>query len=194
MKIEGCDKMTMVRISTKYPISAEDAVLLPPTKNTWWLRNTTTNTFVREFPRLACTEAFNVEVDLPDGEYTCGTGDWNVVNDAGKHVSQKIYFYIQGGALHYCKRTELPSVNGGVQPASSGTATTIDSFNPFGNTPAIPAVEYTKIEDSLYCADSGKFVTPDYNCITAYCPRDSTGLEECATCVHSRVIFYSNQA
>ena len=190
--------MASVRISTKYPISAEDVVLLQPNKTTWWMRNTTTGTFVKEFPRIPCTEAFDLMIELPEGnEFTIGCGDYNVVNDAGKHISQKIYGYVKDGQFRYCKRNELPSVTGSAQ-ATLGGFTSDGGYNPFGtNTPVAntaPKLDVTEVEGQLYCVDSGKFVLPEYNCVTSYCPKDSTGLEDCSTCVHGRTIFYSNQA
>lgn len=179
--------MTQVHISTKYAIDPNDVDLLPQNKRTWWLRDTINNTFVNAFPKLPCTEAFNISIDLPDSEYTAGTGDYNTVNADGKHISQRITFYVQNGQLHYCKKNELPSVTGGASPLSS--------YNPFGaSTEAVetPKEKHNLIEGNLFCANDNKFVTGDYNCVVGYVNDESIGMEECSTCIHSRKLFYSD--
>lgn len=180
--------MTQVHISTKYAIDPNDVELLPQNKRTWWMRDTINNTFVNAFPKLPCTEAFNITIDIPDSEYTIGTGDYNTVNDAGKHVSQRVVFYVRDGQIHYCKKNELPSVNGGAAPSNA-------SYNPFGSvtTPVndAPKENYIPIVGNIYCSKGDKFVTGDYNCIVDYMSDETIGIEECSTCAHSRKLFYS---
>lgn len=178
--------MTSVHISTKYAIDPNDVELLPQNKRTWWMRDTLNNTFVNAFPKLPCTEAFDINIDIPDSEYTIGTGDYNVLS-AGKHVSQRIVFYVQNGQIHYCKRNELPSLNGGAAPSTS-------AYNPFGGATAqdnAPKENYIPLEGNIYCTKGDKYVTGDYNCIVDYMADGSIGIEECASCVHSRKLFYS---
>ena len=186
--------MTNVHVSTKYCIAQEDLELLADNKRKWWLRGEKTG-FVKGFPVIACTSPVDIEIDLPDDEYTLGTGDYNTVNDAGKHLSQRTYFYIAEGTLRYCKRSEFPSQSGASQTTLSGySAPASGGYNPFGGAPAQNAPTFTKIEDSVYCLERKEFTVSDYNCITCYFASDDTGLEQCSTCAHHRDLFYSNKA
>ena len=193
--------MPNVRISTKYPIAAGDVELLPENKRTWWLRDSLKGEFIKTFPRMPCTDPIDMTLDLPESEYVLGCGDWNVINDAGRHVSQKVYFYVSNNAIHYCKRNELPSVTG-------ATASTLDSYNPFGGTsgtsaPATPVETANppkesamkKVNGYFYCTKDEKFVTGEYNCVVNFTPIDGLGgIEECTMCKYAKELFYSDDS
>lgn len=203
--------MAKVKVSTKFPITGADADLLDENKRNWWMKCNTTNTFVDVFPKTPCTSPIDVELDLPDGEYTMGCGSWSVVNEAGRHVSQKVNFYISGGKIHYCKWNEFPSVthqNGMPKADSAEPSQKPKAYSPWGATASaeapsepsagqssaqavIPQMERIDASESVYCIKNKKFTIGDYNCVTDFEARDSSGVDSCINCTQRRLLCYA---
>lgn len=192
--------MAKVRISTKYPLS-DEALGLCNKGKTWWMRNRSVGEFVK-IPYTPANQPFDFELDLADGEYQCSCGDYNAIDSNGRHCTQNVYFYVQDGKLHYVKnKNEFPSVSGA--SGASGQAT----FNPFASTqPAngganvqttatAPAVNYSPIEDVLYCKKNGKVVTPDYTCVLDFTSDNLavSGLDCCACCLHRQTLYIKKE-
>lgn len=190
--------MAKVRISTKYALSEEAMGLIQKGK-TWWLRNRTSNSF-EKFPYTDANKTFDVELELNDGEYQCGCGDYNAIDSNGRHCTQNIYFYVQDGKLHYVKnKNEFPSAGGA---ASSGEQ---PAFNPFATGSSAPATDvapaqsptetYVPVEDMLYCKKNCKVVTPDYTCVIDFVSDNIavTGLDCCGCCKNRQTLYIKKE-
>ena len=184
--------MAKVKISTRYALS-DEALSLCQKSRTWWMRNRTTSEFVK-IPYTPANQTFEFELDLADGEYQCGCGDYNAIDSNGRHCTQNIYFYVQDGKLHYVKnKNEFPSAGG----SAGGEQST---FNPFGSSAPAPAPapatsSYTAIEDLLYCKKNCKVVAPDYTCVLDFMSDNSavSGLDCCGCCLHKRALFFKDE-
>lgn len=202
--------MAVVRLSTKYALNDQQFNLIQRAKR-WWLKNRTTGNFVRNENLPLANVPFSIELDLEDGEYQCGCGDYNTVDSNGRHCSQTIYFYVAGGKLTYVKRaSEFPSVTGtsafnpfDTTPADDSTKgeTAPATFNPFGGsdltTPSqvVQTEKYSKVDGVMYCVCNSKVVTPEYTCVVDYIPSNDavSGLDCCETCSHSRVVYIKEE-
>lgn len=201
--------MAKVKVGTRYALS-DEALKLCNKGKTWWCRNRTKGEFVK-IPYTPANQTFDIELDLEDGEYQCGCGDYNTVDSNGRHCSQTIYFYVAGGKLTYVKRaSEFPSVTGtsafnpfDTTPADDSTKgeTAPATFNPFGGsdltTPsqAVQTEKYSKVDGVMYCVCNSKVVTPEYTCVVDYIPSNDavSGLDCCETCNHSRVVYIKEE-
>lgn len=184
----------MVHVSTKFALSEEQASLCskPPT---WWGKNKLTNEFINMPTRVAGTVPFNMDLDLPDGEYEVRCGDTKATDSNGRKCTQSICFYVQGGQIHYCKWNEYPSMTGQTTLTGSTPAKPA-GYNPYGATapaqtaPAQP-VSYDYIPGYRFCTKDQSFKKEDFNCFMDFESRDGVGEECCKACLFGKPIAFA---
>lgn len=133
----------IVRIKSKYALRDEDVPLLSGMENKlkWWMKSEDSDgTFMRFEEVQLANNILDVEVDLTPGRYSAGCGDWNVENNLGRKVYQRLYFYLtpDGDVIYVDRKADLPSYEdvmsmnelGGAPPTSykSNVGTSIDQF------------------------------------------------------------------
>lgn len=151
-----------VHIKSEYSIRDEDLPLLPDNKMRWWMKSEDNkdNPWIRFPTQQIGNNLLDVEVDLVPGRYSAGVGDYNVTNNMGWHVSQRVYFYlVPDGTVIYCKRyADLPSyeevidmADGDyVESAPKNPPSTIMGYDE--NTGQVDGIDYDKIEKSMTLA------------------------------------------
>lgn len=102
----------IVHIKSDYSLRDEDIPLLPSNKLRWWMKSEDNeeNPWIKFPSEQLGNNILDVTLDLAPGRYSAGVGDYNVVNDKGWHVSQRLYFYVvPDGTVITTKWADLPS-------------------------------------------------------------------------------------
>lgn len=149
----------MVHIKSEYSIRDEDLPLLDEKKMRWWMKSEDTkeNPWVRFHEQQLGNSLLDVEVDLAPGRYSAGVGDYNITNDKGWHVSQRLYFYlVPDGTVIYCRKfADLPTYDEVIDMADGDyvpeekVQQTPKGIEVYGKQPAKGIVDFDKIEKTM---------------------------------------------
>lgn len=150
--------MSTTILQTKYYLGENQLASLigagKDTKLTWYVRNLTTNEFVNYTLMLHVKRKSGgspLRLEFPEGtfqegtELKCAVGDWDVLDENGRHCLQTAFFYIgEGGQAIPCKYGTLPSQNGGAIPELTQEYLDLCANPPEG--PATPASTQTTLD------------------------------------------------